>query len=144
MFFTKNKKYLVGTVSIFLLFILTLPFFLNAEEVGPPTPSFLGGIVTCDGVIYKCDFKAFVGMINGIIDWIIGIAGVIFTISFIYGGFLYVTSGVKPGNKEKARSLLWNTLVGFVTILVSWLIVYTIIHVLVDSSQEGLILKFIK
>lgn len=138
---TKNKKFLVSVVSLFVFSAYILPVFLFADDVGPAKPSFLGGIVTCDGVEYKCDFAAFVGMLNGIINWIIGLAGLIFTISAIYGGFLYITSGINPGNKEKAKSILWNTLIGFVIILTSWLIIYTILDYLVPDDST--IFKFI-
>jgi hypothetical protein len=137
----KNKKFLAGVVSLLFFFVLFLPVLTQAADAR---------LVQCgnsdsSGVIANpCDFTDFVGLINRIIYWVISIAGVIFTISFIYGGFLYITSGVKPGNKEKAINLLWNTLLGFVIILISWLIVYTIINVLVDDSQKTLILKFIK
>jgi hypothetical protein len=90
-------------------------------------------LVPCDGVKVKCDFNAFVLMINKIISWIIGIAGVIFAITLIYGGFLYMTSGDNPGNKTKATDMMWNTLKGFVIILTAWLIVYTILKTLAPN-----------
>ncbi len=126
----KNRKFLAGIVSLLMLFIFLIPIISFAK------------LVTCDGA--DCDFNKFVEMINEIINWIIGIAGVIFTISFIYGGFLWMTSGGDSGKTGKARDILWSTLKGFVIILVSWLIVYTIIHTLVDPGQEDSILKFIK
>ncbi len=112
------------------------------------TPLITCGNTPCAGPDGKikggCTFEDFIATINRIINWIISIAGVIFTIMAVYGGFLYMTSGDKPGNKEKAKSILLSTLTGFVIILVSWLIVYTIVHTLVDSTQEGSILKFLK
>jgi hypothetical protein len=126
MFFLKNKKFLTSVVSLTLLFILIIPVLTNAALVNC-------GTTTSN----PCKFTDFIALINGIINWIISIAGVIFAVSFIYGGFLYMTSGEKPANKEKAKSLLWNTLIGFVIILVSWLIVYTILNSLVPAGTEG-------
>jgi hypothetical protein len=132
MFFLKNKKFLATAVVFLLFFVLIMPVLSNAALVNCGTTAS-----------NPCKFTDFIALINNIINWIISIAGVIFAVSFIYGGFLYMTSGEKPANKEKAKSLLWNTLLGFVIILVSWLIVYTILHALVDPSQESSVLKFI-
>ena len=129
----KYKKFFAGLLSAFFLLVLILPFLTYAAD--PP------GLVKCgtygaDGktINKMCDFNDLIGLINDIIKWIIGISGVIFTISAIYGGFLYMTSGDKPANKDKAKSILWSTLIGFVIILVAWLIVYTLLHTLVNSS----------
>jgi hypothetical protein len=143
MLFLINKKFIASIVSLFLLFVFIMPVLSHAQSSdfnGPVQP--LKGIVTCDGSAeHPCNFDSLVSMINGIIKWIIGIAGVIFTISCIYGGFLYMTSGENPGNKAKAKSILYDTLIGFIIILVSWLIVYTILHTLAPGNDS--ILQFI-
>jgi hypothetical protein len=135
MSFLKNKKFIASIVALFLFFVFIMPVLSQAAE---PT-----SIVNCDGVDTKCTVNSLIGMINGIINWIISIAGVIFTISCIYGGFLYMTSGENPGNKAKAKSILYSTLIGFIIILVAWLIVYTILINLIDPGQKGSIMKFI-
>ena len=127
-YYGTSKKILAGAVPLLVLFILVVPFFTSAK------------LVTCDGP--DCDFDKFIEMINGIINWIIGIATVIFTISAVWGGFLYVTSGMNPGNKEKAKGILWNTLIGFVIILVGWVIVYTILYALVPENST--VFNFLK
>ncbi len=130
----KNKKFLAGALSLLFLFAIVFPVLSHAADTGLVKCGTYGA----DGKITKmCDFGDFIGLINDIIKWIISIAGVIFTISAIYGGFLYMTSGDKPGNKDKAKSILWSTLIGFVIILVAWLIVYTILHTLVNSSDTS-------
>jgi hypothetical protein len=146
-----NKKFITRISFIFVLLVITLPTITLAANAYTP-------LITCgnhptvetynlDGVnttyiAGQCTFNDVVDTINRIINWIISIAGVIFTISAIWGGFLYVTSGEKPGNKDKAKTILWSTLTGFVIILVSWLIVYTILTYLVDPSYKS-IFKFI-
>jgi hypothetical protein len=133
MSFLKNKKFIASIVALFLFFVFIMPVLSHAVA-----------LVTCDGSAESpCTMNSFVGMINGIINWIISIAGVIFTISCIYGGFLYMTSGENPGNKAKAKSILYSTFIGFIIILVAWLIVYTILINLIDPGQKGSIMKFI-
>jgi hypothetical protein len=132
----KSKKFLTAVISFFLLAIFVLPVLTHAAD-----PIV---IVPCDGTTAKpCDFDAFIKLLNNIITWILSIATTIFAISFIYGGFLYVTSGDKPGNRDKAKDILWSTLKGFVIILVAWLIVYTILINLATGPGSTNIFNFI-
>ena len=139
-----NKKFFASALSFFLLFLFILPFLTQAADTRlincGDNPTYNATTGKIEG---ECDFKDFIKLINDIINWIIGIAGVIFTISAIYGGFLYVTSGVNAGNKEKAKGILGNTLIGFIIILTAWLIVYTLVTMLVNDSIKGTITKFI-
>ncbi len=131
-----NKKTLAGILAIFLFLILILPSVGLAIDYTP--------LIQCGTIAHpdSCKFSDFIGTINRIINWIISMAGVIFTVSFIYGGFLYVTSAGDTGKQGKAKDVLRSTLKGFVIILVSWLIVYTILHTL--APQNSSILQFIK
>jgi hypothetical protein len=65
----------------------------------------------------------------------------------IYGGFLYMTSGDKPANKDKAKSMMYSTLIGFLIIITAWLIIYTILSYVLPgkpgSGESGYIFKFI-
>ena len=136
-----NKKKFTSAVTLILLLMFILPVMTHAELV-PCGNSIFDESTKTYVVDTPCDFNYFILMINGIINWIIGIAGVIFTISAIYGGFLYMTSGENPGNKEKAKKILWGTLSGFVIILTAWLIVYTILTYIVPSNSD--VFRFIK
>jgi hypothetical protein len=134
-----NKKFLAQILSFILLFIFILPLISLAADPLVPCGNTIKYV---DGKAVTCNFDDFILMINGIIKWIISIAGVIFTLSAIWGGYLYMTSGSNPGNKDKAKSVLWSTLIGFVIILTAWLIVYTILVNLVSDSSS--IFRFIK
>lgn len=137
-----NKKFLPALVSVLVFFAFVLPILSLADGLVPCGDA---PVVTDGKITGGCDVNSFITLINNIINWIIGIAGVIFTITAIYAGFLYMTSGDDSGKKGKARDMLVNTLVGFVIILVSWLIVYTIIkNVVPDTDEQNLIMKFIK
>jgi hypothetical protein len=125
----KNKK---AFICITLLSLILIPFL-----------SFADGLVPCGNPGQNpCDFNFFIVMVNNIINWIIGIATSVFTISAIYGGFLYLTSGGSPGDKEKAKGILQNTVVGFLIILIAWLVVYTILTYLAPGNSS--LLMFIK
>jgi hypothetical protein len=125
-----NKKLFAGAVSLLFLFVLIMPVLTNAALVNC-------GIADAKGVITNpCDFTDFIGLINGIIKWIISMAGVIFTLMAVYGGFLYMTSGGDGAKKTKARSILWSTIIGFVIILCAWLIVFTLLNMLIPDDKK--------
>lgn len=139
-------------IPILLLVVLFLPTFSQAalincgnttfdSDLEDPTNS-LSNKATIDN---PCDFKDFVETLNGIINWIISIAGIIFTLTLVYAGFLYMLSGDNPGKKTEAVDMMWNTLKGFLFILTAWLIIYTILNVLIpeNSVYRGSIFKFI-
>lgn len=131
----KYKTIFAQILTTFILLLVFLPMLVLGEVVTK--------IVPCTGAV-DCDFNALIKMVNNIINWILAAANVIFAISFVYGGFLYMTSGDKPGNKEKAKSILWSTLTGFVIILVAWLVVRLILTTLVDTDKAPKILEFLK
>jgi len=117
--------------------------FLFSTLIFPVLTQAFQPLVPCDGVDVKCDINQLILMIGNIINWILSIAGIIFTISLIWGGFLYVTSGAKPANKDRAKTILLSTLWGFVIILISWLIVYTILTTLTTDGSNGFLFKYI-
>lgn len=122
----KNKlKFII--VSLFILILPCVTFAALVPCGNPDQPA--------------CNIDYFIMMINSIIDWFITMATVVFTISLVYGGYLYMTSGSNPGNKEKASGIMWNTLKGFVIILTAWVIVHTILNALVPDNSS--IFKFI-
>jgi hypothetical protein len=142
---SKNKIFITSLV-IFIFCVFLLPTLSFAQTATDPGPMPQKRLVTCDGSVEDpCNLTKFVDMINRIIDWIISIAGVIFTISLIYGGFLYLTAGENPGNKETAKKVITSTFYGFLIILFSWLIVYTILTILTgDKNGSSSIFIFLK
>lgn len=110
------------------------------NNISAPAQVSTGGLVKCGiadssgKIANPCDFTDFIALINDIIKWIISIATSIFTIMAVWGGFLYMTSGTKIGDKEKAKSILWNTLLGFVIILCAWLIIFTLLNFLIPKT----------
>lgn len=121
----KEKKILIKLLSLAIFSFFIFPFFAKAWN----------GLVPCDGVDTKCNFNQLVSMINLIIDWIISMSTIFFTLLCVYGGFLYMTSGPNPGNKQKAKKLLYSSLTGFIIILISYVIVVTILKALVPDDS---------
>lgn len=101
------------------------------------------GLVKCDGVVTpgeegrktKCDFNALISMANSIISWLFMLSIPIFVGLFAYAGFLYMQPS--SGSREKANTMLWVALKGFVIMLVAWMLVATLLKLVVDPDFKG-------
>jgi len=143
----KNKKNLANIVSTVILFILLFPAVMFADN--PYTPLIQCGnsphavtVGSSTKIVGLCTFNDFIATVNRIINWIISIAGVVFAISAIRGGFMYMTAGADEGNIKKAREILTNTIWGFIIILIAWVAVYTILKIFVRSPETNTIFNF--
>ncbi len=125
-----------------ILLILIAPLFSSAALIN--CGNYISTGVEIGTSAGECGLSDLIDTFDNFIKWIISIAGAIFMIALIYGGFLYMTSGENPANKTKAISILTNTLYGLVFILCAWLIIYTIINYLVDPDMKGVLLKYLK
>lgn len=124
-----------------ILFILLTTFSLV------PSMSYAAldysGLVKCDGVTTdseqsrqtKCNFEALMKMANSIINWLFTLSVPIIIGLIAYAGFLFMTG--KSGDREKAKKILWNAIIGFVVMLCAWFIVSTLLKWLVSESFTG-------
>ena len=122
-----NNKILART-SVFVLLAIPLLSFAS--------------IVPCDGVYVDCNFNAFIGMINGARDWVIGIAGVIATVTFAIAGVRILTNPDNPGERSKAIEMFKKSIYGMIFLLCAWVIIYTVVNSLTSNSSTYL--KFLK
>jgi|GEM_PF-932894 len=58
---------------------------------------------------------------------ILGIAGSIALLAFVYGGILYMTSGGEPAKVQKATTALKTAVIGIAIILLAGIIVQTVL-----------------
>ena len=146
MIFLNNKKVRAQIISsVFLLSILLMPAMMLADNNYLPIIRCGEDVSVAGGkLVGSCDFNDVVDTLNRIVLWIISMAGVVFTIMAIWGGFLYMTSGDNPGNKTKARSVLLNTMWGLIIMLVAWVVVVTILKALVFNPSSNSIFNFIR
>lgn len=106
---------------------LTKSFILTAITASPYFAFAAGAFITCDGVTVPCDFAAFMELVNKVatfflVDFVTPFAAILFA----YIGWLFMTSGDNPGNRGKAKTMLWKLFIGYVVALGAWLIVRTI------------------
>ena len=113
--------------------VLVLPYTVFAQTI-----PFFGPIVPT--AINKCpgSFALFITVINNLIIFLLTIAIVfIAPLMIAYSGFLFVVNPVNPSGKEKAKTILWNTIFGIVIALAGWLIVDGIMAVLYSPPTDS-------
>ena len=94
-----------------------LPGAVFAAKIVPDCPQ--------DG---PCGYADLITMANNIISFlVIDISVPIATISFVYAGFLYITSGGNEGQVSKAHEIFKKVIIGFIIAASAWLLVHMIL-----------------
>jgi hypothetical protein len=114
--------------------------FMAAILMVMPAVTFAAGLVPCGGAGEPvCEACYAVEMLNGLLDWLVGILTVVFALILVTAGINLVTSAGNVAAKAKAKSMISNAFVGFVIVLASWLLVDYGMKMLV--SDEGVEVK---
>jgi hypothetical protein len=122
-------------INIFILSIIITPVISFGAF------DFTKGLVPCQTSTTKdvpCDFNAFIGLIDKMINYILYMAVPICAIMFAYAGFLLITAGGSEG-KTKAKGIFTNAAIGLLFVATAWLIVKTVLSILGynDASWIG-------
>lgn len=111
-------RFRVPFLSLLAMSFIVIPHFAHAAI------PFFGPIIP-DG-INRCPlgWGAVILVINNIIELALTIAIVaIAPVMLAWAGFLMMTQSTSIGSVSKAKSLIWNTVIGIVIALAAWLIV---------------------
>src|SRR3989338_9626672 len=130
---SKKFKIIAFTFALIMLASPTLSF--AAWEGLVPCNNNAKDIVTNDGTVVKstkCDFKAFITLINKFINFILfKLAVPIAAIMFAYAGFsMIVPGGESASARTKAKHIFTNAVIGLVIAVAAWLIVKTLLTIL--------------
>jgi hypothetical protein len=114
--------------TLLYLFLLTLPNF-----------SFADGLVPCGGPDEPaCQACYVVVLVDGVVQWLIGILATIAAIMIVYAGIKLVTSGGNVSAKTSALSMFNNVIIGFVIVMAGWLLIDTIMKAMVNDQVYGM------
>lgn len=115
--------------------LLTL-LFIGALSL--PHLTFAAGFVPCGGTGEDpCQACHVVSMGQTILTWLIGIMASIIALVFAIGGMKMVMSGGSGEGITQAKSMMTNSVIGFVILLAAWLIVDTVLKTFVSGAQFG-------
>ena len=116
--------FVAGSFALPLAAYAAIPFF------GPIIPTAYNTCAASWGLL--------ITVVNNIISFLITIAIVfVAPLMIAYAGFLLVVNPVNAGGKEKAKSILLNTVVGIVIAMAGWLIVDAVMAVLYNPTAVG-------
>lgn len=120
-------------VSIFLMLIMPVIVLAQTKDLG---------LIPCDNSEgNKCDFIAFMALVNKVINFVLFKMVIpLAAIMFAYAGFLMVTAGGEAAHaRQEAKSIFTNVVIGLVFAVAAWLIISTILAILgYDGSWIGL------
>ena len=105
-----NKKLTLG-ISLLALAAFVVPVVAQAVSFEDPSQSL--GLGTAD-------LKSTV--IN-IINWVLGLLGIIAVVMIIYAGFQWLTAGGNEDKVSSAKKIISAAVVGLIIILLAWAIV---------------------
>jgi len=105
--------------TIYAIVLLFSPVVAFASALKPIVPS-----ETC-----ALGYGAVFEMIQRLMSDAIILASIFAVLLISYAGFLFVTNPSSPSNISKGRTVLIDTVIGFVIILAAWLIVNEIMSV---------------
>lgn len=78
-----------------------------------------------------------VQMVSSMLQWIIGIAGVVSAIFVVYGGISYITSTGDPGKVKKAKDMILYALIGLAIVGLSEIIVVFVSNIITEANNNS-------
>lgn len=77
-----------------------------------------------------CNFNSLIGLVNRIVNFLVFVIALpLAAVMFAFAGFKLITSGGGESSAH-AKEIFFNTVIGLIIALMSWLIVHTIFSVL--------------
>lgn len=120
---------------IFIIFFLLTSFqFCNAGNLQDAFgEDYVGETAFSAG--YETDSTAadYVTVISSVIQTVLSLLGVIFLILLIYGGFLWMTARGNEQQVEKAKEVMYSSIVGLIIILAAYSISYFVVFRLTNG-----------
>lgn len=127
--------------KIFKIFVMIVPVLVIFSVVFSPVVAnadiFRGIVPSCKND--NCGWGDLIELARKLVNYLILISAPIAAIVFAYAGFLLTTAGPDTGKRETAKKLFLNATIGFIFVLVAWLIVYTITNALLTSAGYSIL-----
>ncbi len=111
----------------------------NDVRTVPGTDPSVGGGHDPDEVctVGGCTVCDMVATAKRVIDFVFTVGMAIAALLLVNAGVLYVTAGGAPAAVSKAHRIFFNTLIGLIITLASWLLIDTVMKAVYNDSQWG-------
>jgi hypothetical protein len=112
-----------------------LLFVMSSYILAPSVLFAQGGLVPKECDDGGCGLAHLVAIMNDIIAWLITFTTSVVAIMFAYAGFLYITAQGDSAQVQKATGIFRNVIVGFVIILLAFLLIKELVEFLVEANS---------
>jgi len=134
-----NKKQILAALILSFMFLAILGLAKVQAQTPPPAGGAWNNQVGMNeiGAEYGEDAQAptsLVTIIVRIINYSLGLLGVLFLGLLVMSGYQWMTAGGNEEQVTKAQSRMKNAIIGLVIVLMSWAITYFVIYKMVLSS----------
>lgn len=141
------SKALTSIIIPCLMVLIFIPTIVSAVENVDSTTSAActsGRFIPCDGTdACPCTFPKLMQLVSNALDFLVNvIAFPLAVVTFIYAGFLFMTSAINPGQRARAKGMMVKVVIGFAIILAANLIVKMVLNVLLDENIMNKVLFF--
>lgn len=117
---------LLKKISAYLfLFFLFFPLLTTAQEGGIGS-AFTNAKEVADKSGYNYD-KTFNNLASDIIQLALSVLGTLFVVFIIYAGFLWLTAAGNDQRVEKAKKIIFESIIGLVIVIAAYAITYFIV-----------------
>ena len=127
----KYLKVIAASLAIVFAFALAVPALVSAGTAPPTSPSdLLNETASKAG---QTQTRSLTDIIGNIIQWILGLVGVVLLVMFIYGGVLYATSAGNEDKVETGKKVMLYAIIGVVIIALAFALTRYVIDALFQS-----------
>ena len=135
------NKVAVGRKTLTQAFI-GLAIVMSATLIMGTIRFILAG--SADGNISNCTTTNCVepeALVEGLISWFIGIAGIVSAIFLVYGGITYITSSGDASKLQKAKNMILYSLIGLAIVILATIITAFVSNAIRNANETSLIKK---
>lgn len=91
----------------------------------------IGNCLSDDGCVNPND------MVINLIQWIVGIAGIVSAIFVVYGGITYATSAGDPSKLQKAKNMIIYALIGLAIVALAEIITAFVSNMIREANKQA-------
>lgn len=102
--------------------VMAAPLMVGAISTGVQTPEGFQPSDTANAAFTLSDNTVF-DLVTNVMNWLLGLIGVLAVIAFVISGILYLTAAGDEGQIEKAKSVMMYAIIGLIVALIGLIVV---------------------
>jgi len=126
------RKILISFFVVVVIFLIFAPSAFAAivpDCTGEEIPKGGGNLCTIKDLLGKD------GLIDNGIDFMLFYLAIpLATLSIAIAGFKLIMSGANPGERDKAKKIMWYAIIGLLIAFTAWLIIDLILKALISGN----------